>query len=132
MSDATPQNRAADNTQRQINMLRDQKRNLDKQLASVGSQNQKLVRLLDASRQEIVKLKQTLAAEAVPPMSFGVVQQVNPGHQPVGNATGDGPVITVKPRRGMSTLMFFRLCSRACRIRIPSGAPIEVPRAAAR
>ncbi|MDN5700586.1 MAG: proteasome ATPase, partial [Kocuria sp.] len=95
MSDATPQNRAADNTQRQINMLRDQKRNLDKQLASVGSQNQKLVRLLDASRQEIVKLKQTLAAEAVPPMSFGVVQQVNPGHQPVGNATGDGPVITV-------------------------------------
>ena len=95
MSDSTPENRATDNSQRQINMLRDQKRNLDKQLASVGSQNQKLVRLLDASRQEIVKLKQTLAAEAVPPMSFGVVQQVNPGHQPVGTATGDGPVITV-------------------------------------
>lgn len=65
MSDSTPENRATDNSQRQINMLRDQKRNLDKQLASVGSQNQKLVRLLDASRQEIVKLKQTLAAEAV-------------------------------------------------------------------
>lgn len=95
MSDATPENRATDNTQRHINMLREQKRNLDKQLSGVGSQNQKLVRLLDASRQEIVKLKQTLAAEAVPPMSFGVVQQVNPGQQPVGTATGDGPVITV-------------------------------------
>ena len=94
MTESTPENRAADNSQRQINMRRDQKRNLDKQLASVGSQNQKLVRLLDASRQEIVKLKQTLAAEAVPPMSFGVVQQVNPGRQPVGTATGDGPVIT--------------------------------------
>ena len=94
MTESTPENRAAENTQRQVNMLREQKRNLDKQLASVGSQNQKLVRLLDASRQEIVNLKKTLAAEAVPPMSFGVVQQVNPGRQPMGTATGDGPVIT--------------------------------------
>ncbi|WP_270256621.1 proteasome ATPase [Kocuria marina] len=85
---------AADITQRQINMLRDQKRNLDKQLAAVGSQNEKLVRLLNASRQEIVTLKKTVAAEAEAPATFAVVLQVNHGRQPVGEATGDGPVVT--------------------------------------
>ena len=112
--------RSTDVTQRQINMLRDQKRALDKQLAGVGSQNQKLVRLLDASRQEIVKLKKTLAAEAVPPMSFGTVQQVNPGGPVADESGGTGPVLTSpsldvlaagrKMRVGLSPLVALSAC----------------------
>ncbi|MCC5673128.1 proteasome ATPase [Kocuria rhizophila] len=91
---AAPQRPATDPVQRQVNLLRDQKRNLDKQAAALASQNEKLVRLLNASRQEIVGLKKTLAAEAEPPATYAVVLQVNHGRQPVGEATGDGPVVT--------------------------------------
>ncbi|GAA2506562.1 proteasome ATPase [Kocuria salsicia] len=89
-----PQRSSEEIVQRQMAMLRDQKRNLDKQLSALGSQNEKLVRLLNASRQEIVTLKKTLAAEAEPPATFATILQVNHGRQPVGEATGDGPVVT--------------------------------------
>ena len=89
-----PQRSPEEIVQRQMAMLRDQKRNLDKQLSALGSQNEKLVRLLNASRQEIVTLKKTLAAEAEPPATFATILQVNHGRQPVGEATGDGPVVT--------------------------------------
>ena len=91
---AAPRPPATDPVQRQVNLLRDQKRNLDRQAAELSTQNQKLVRLLNASRQEIVSLKKTLAAEAEPPATYAVVLQVNHGRRPVGEATGDGPVVT--------------------------------------
>lgn len=81
-------------TQRHMAMLRDQKRNLDKQLSGLNAQNEKLVRLLNASRQEIVTLKKTIAAEAEAPATFATILQVNHGRQPVGEATGTGPVVT--------------------------------------
>ncbi len=76
--------RALTTAQRQVNILRDQKRALDKQLAAAGTQNQKLVRLLDATRTEITQLKRALENDLVPPLSQGTVVQVNPGHAPVG------------------------------------------------
>ena len=75
---AAPRPPATDPVQRQVNLLRDQKRNLDRQAAELSTQNQKLVRLLNASRQEIVSLKKTLAGEAEPPATYAVVLQVNP------------------------------------------------------
>ncbi|GGG68402.1 proteasome-associated ATPase [Kocuria dechangensis] len=86
--------RALVNAQRQVNILRDQKRSLDKQLAAAGTQNQKLVRLLDATRTEIRQLKRALENDLVPPLSQGTVLQANPGRAPVGEQTGSGPAVT--------------------------------------
>jgi proteasome-associated ATPase len=86
--------RALVNAQRQVNILRDQKRSLDKQLAAAGTQNQKLVRLLDATRTEIRQLKRALENDLVPPLSQGTILQANPGRAPVGEQTGSGPAVT--------------------------------------
>ena len=72
-ADAEQTRRALTNAQRQVNILRDQKRALDKQLAAAGTQNQKLVRLLDATRTEIAQLKRALENDLVPPLSQGTV-----------------------------------------------------------
>ncbi|WP_035923914.1 proteasome ATPase [Kocuria rosea] len=119
-SDAEQTRRALTNAQRQVNILRDQKRALDKQLAAAGTQNQKLVRLLDATRTEIAQLKRALENDLVPPLSQGTVLQVNPGRTPVGEQTGSGPAVTdrtldvlVAGRRmrvALSPLVSFAAC----------------------
>ncbi|MFI7481934.1 proteasome ATPase [Kocuria sp. M1R5S2] len=86
--------RALVNAQRQVNILRDQKRGLDRQLAAAGTQNQKLVRLLDATRTEIAQLKRALENDLAPPLSQGTVLQANPGRAPVGEQSGSGPAVT--------------------------------------
>ena len=118
--DAELTRRALANAQRQVGILRDQKRALDRQLASAGTQNQKLVRLLDATRTEIAQLKRALENDLVPPLSQGTVLQANPGHAPVEERTGSGPAVTdrtldvlVAGRRmrvALSPLVSFAVC----------------------
>lgn len=63
--------------QRQINVLRDKLRHIDRQLASATQNNSKLVSALEAARTEIVRLKAALEKEGAAPFSFATVIQVN-------------------------------------------------------
>ncbi|WP_323958445.1 proteasome ATPase [Arthrobacter sp. JZ12] len=63
--------------QRQINVLRDKIRHIDRQLAAATQNNSKLVTALEAARAEIVRLKAALEKEGAAPFSFATVVQVN-------------------------------------------------------
>ncbi|MBM7783125.1 proteasome-associated ATPase [Arthrobacter tumbae] len=63
--------------QRQINVLRDKLRHIDRQLASATQNNSKLVSALEAARTEIVRLKAALEKEGAAPFSFATVIEVN-------------------------------------------------------
>ncbi|MBP2216657.1 proteasome ATPase [Arthrobacter sp. CAN_C5] len=65
-------------TQRQLNVLRDRLRNIDRQLASAAQNNTKLVSALETARAEIVRLKGALENEGATPFSFGTIIQINP------------------------------------------------------
>ncbi|MBG6218278.1 proteasome-associated ATPase [Arthrobacter sp. CAN_A6] len=64
-------------TQRQLNVLRDKLRHIDRQLASATSNNSRLVAALEAARTEIVRLKAALEKEGAAPFSFATVIQIN-------------------------------------------------------
>ncbi|WP_104118729.1 proteasome ATPase [Arthrobacter sp. B1805] len=64
--------------QRQVNVLRDKLRSIDRQLASATQNNGKLVGALESARTEIVRLKAALEKEGAAPFSFATVMQVNP------------------------------------------------------
>ena len=63
--------------QRQLNVLRDRMRNIDRQLSSAAQNNTKLVTALEAARAEIVRLKGALENEGATPFSFGTIIQLN-------------------------------------------------------
>lgn len=63
--------------QRQINVLRDKLRHIDRQLAAATQNNSKLVSALEAARTEIVRLKAALEKEGAAPFSFATVIEVN-------------------------------------------------------
>ncbi|GAA1132117.1 proteasome ATPase [Arthrobacter flavus] len=63
--------------QRQLNVLRDRLRNIDRQLSSAAQNNTKLVAALEAARAEIVRLKGALENEGATPFSFGTIIQLN-------------------------------------------------------
>ena len=63
--------------QRQINVLRDKLRHIDRQLASATQNNSKLVSALEAARTEILRLKAALEKEGAAPFSFATIIQVN-------------------------------------------------------
>src|SRR3954468_24039956 len=67
--------------QRQLNVLRDKIRNLDKQLASATINNSRLVAMLEAAKSEIVRLKDALERDGETPFSFATITQVNPAQQ---------------------------------------------------
>jgi proteasome-associated ATPase len=64
--------------QRQINVLRDKLRQVDKQLAAASQNNSRLVAVLETARAEIIRLKAALEKEGETPFSFGTIVQVNP------------------------------------------------------
>jgi proteasome-associated ATPase len=70
--------------QRQINVLRDKLRHIDRQLAAATQNNSKLVSALEAARTEIVRLKAALEKEGAAPFSFATVIQVNARTSPAG------------------------------------------------
>ncbi|WP_155853638.1 proteasome ATPase [Arthrobacter sp. H5] len=78
--------------QRQINVLRDKLRHIDKQLAATTQNNSKLVSALEAARTEIVRLKSALEKEGATPFSFGTVVQANTHQEAVPGSTTQATV----------------------------------------
>ncbi len=64
-------------SERQLNVLRDKLRRIDRQLAAATQSNSRLVSMLESAKTEILRLKDALENEGSTPFSFGVVQQVN-------------------------------------------------------
>lgn len=73
---------------RQVNILRDKLRHIDRQLAAATQNNTKLVSMLETAKAEIQRLKGALDQEGQPPYSFGTILQLNPRRQPHGTSKG--------------------------------------------
>ncbi|ALV47438.1 proteasome ATPase [Arthrobacter alpinus] len=73
--------------ERQLNVLRDKSRNLDRQLASATQNNSKLVAMLETAKSEIMKLRSALENDGEPPYSFGTVLTLNPARTATGVST---------------------------------------------
>ena len=85
-SGRTPAEQSAANdlsvADRQVNILRDKLRHIDRQLAAATQNNAKLVTMLESAKAEILRLKNALDQEGQPPYSFGTILQLNPKRQP--------------------------------------------------
>lgn len=88
----TPAEQAAANelsvADRQVNILRDKLRHIDRQLAAATQNNSKLVAMLETAKSEILRLKNALDQEGQPPYSFGTILQLNPRRQPTSGSSG--------------------------------------------
>ena len=73
---------------RQVNVLRDKLRHIDRQLAAATQNNAKLVSMLEAAKAEILRLKNALDQEGQPPYSFGTILQLNPRRLPSAGTSG--------------------------------------------
>ncbi|MDQ0075756.1 proteasome-associated ATPase [Arthrobacter oryzae] len=73
---------------RQVNILRDKLRHIDRQLAAATQNNSKLVGMLETAKAEILRLKNALDQEGQPPYSFGTILQLNPKRQPTPGNSG--------------------------------------------
>jgi proteasome-associated ATPase len=73
--------------QRQINVLRDKIRNLDKQLAAATANNSRMVSMLESAKAEIIRLKAALERDGETPFSFATILQVNQRQQPRAGVT---------------------------------------------
>src|SRR6476661_7287505 len=93
-SGRTPAEQSAANdlsvADRQVNILRDKLRHIDRQLAAATQNNSKLVSMLETAKAEILRLKNALDQEGQPPYSFGTILQLNPKR----HATGSGQAAT--------------------------------------
>ncbi|MDQ0678363.1 proteasome-associated ATPase [Arthrobacter pascens] len=91
-SGRTPAEQSAANdlsiADRQVNILRDKLRHIDRQLAAATQNNAKLVSMLETAKAEILRLKNALDQEGQPPYSFGTVLQLNPKRQPSPGSSG--------------------------------------------
>ncbi|MGW9412584.1 proteasome ATPase [Arthrobacter cupressi] len=74
--------------ERQINILRDKLRHIDRQLAAATQNNSKLVTMLETAKAEIVRLKSALEQDGQPPYSFGTILQINPRRQATAGNSG--------------------------------------------
>jgi proteasome-associated ATPase len=64
--------------ERQLNVLRDKARNLDRQLSAATQNNTRLVTMLETAKTEILKLRSALENEGQPPYGFGTIIAMNP------------------------------------------------------
>jgi len=64
--------------ERQLNVLRDKARNLDRQLSSATQNNSRLTTMLETAKTEILKLRAALENDGQPPYGFGTVLALNP------------------------------------------------------
>ena len=91
-SGRTPAEQSAANdlsvADRQVNILRDKLRHIDRQLAAATQNNTKLVSMLETAKAEILRLKNALDQEGQPPYSFGTILQLNPKRQPAPGSSG--------------------------------------------
>lgn len=91
--------------ERQINVLRDKLRRLDRQLAAAAQSNTKLTTMLQTAKAEIVKLKGALEKENQPPYSFATVIRVNQRQTDLTTsvAGSQGPVESVAKGQSQTT-----------------------------
>jgi proteasome-associated ATPase len=68
--------------ERQLNVLRDKARQLDRQLGTATQNNARMVALLERTRAEIVTLKEALEKDGDTPFSHGTIVQINPKRHP--------------------------------------------------
>ncbi|WP_445290515.1 proteasome ATPase [Arthrobacter sp. ERGS1:01] len=80
--------------ERQLNVLRDKARNLDRQLSSATQNNTKLVTMLQGAKAEILKLRSALENDGQPPYGFGTVMALNPRTAGHAAASGSGVAVT--------------------------------------
>ncbi|MEA5454427.1 proteasome ATPase [Sinomonas sp. JGH33] len=71
--------------ERQVNVLRDKLRAVDRQLSAATSNNTRMSEMLQTAKTEIVRLKAALEHEGQPPYSYGTVVQLN-RRRPAGGA----------------------------------------------
>src|SRR5579859_4197258 len=71
--------------ERQVNVLRDKLRAVDRQLSAATSNNTRMADMLQTAKAEIVRLKAALEHEGQPPYSYGTVVQLN-RRRPAGGA----------------------------------------------
>ncbi|NVM98027.1 proteasome ATPase [Arthrobacter sp. SDTb3-6] len=64
--------------ERQLNVLRDKARNLDRQLSAATQNNTKLVAMLETAKTEIQKLRSALENDGQPPYGFGTIMALHP------------------------------------------------------
>ncbi|NUP74072.1 MAG: proteasome ATPase, partial [Sinomonas sp.] len=76
--------------ERQVNVLRDKLRAVDRQLSAATSNNTRMAEMLQTAKAEIVRLKSALEHEGQPPYSYGTVVQLN-RRRPAGGAA---PAVT--------------------------------------
>lgn len=69
--------------ERQLNIVRDKNRQLDRQLATAGANNTRLVAMLERTREEILNLKSGLEKDGDTPFSHGTVVDLHPRTHPV-------------------------------------------------
>ncbi|MGG5751492.1 proteasome ATPase [Zafaria sp. Z1313] len=73
--------------ERQLNVLREKARTLDRQLAAAGQNNSRLVAMLERTREEIVTLKSALDKDGEAPFSHGTIVALHEkGPAPAGTA----------------------------------------------
>ncbi|MBP2414628.1 proteasome-associated ATPase [Arthrobacter stackebrandtii] len=97
--------------ERQLNVLRDKARNLDRQLASATTNNSRLVAMLETAKTEILKLRSALENDGEPPYGFGTILAINaPRHGTGGNVAATRESLDIyasgrKMRVGLSPLL---------------------------
>ena len=69
-------------TERQVNVLRDKNRNLDRELATFRGNNQRLAALLETTREKIIGLKTALEKDGDTPFSHGTIVALHPRQHP--------------------------------------------------
>ncbi|WP_286166884.1 proteasome ATPase [Arthrobacter sp. AQ5-05] len=68
--------------ERQLNIVRDKNRQLDRQLATAGANNSRLVAMLERTREEILNLKSGLEKDGDTPFSHGTIIDLHPRTHP--------------------------------------------------
>jgi len=105
--------------ERQLNVLREKLRQVDRQLASVTQKNGRLVSMLETARSEIVRLKDALDKEGDAPFSFATIVGINhrqPARPGVNTQATSGDSVDIfqsgrKIRVGVSPLINMDLLS---------------------
>ena len=69
-------------SERQVNVLRDKNRTLDRQLATLSGNNQRLVAMLERTREQIIDLKSALERDGDTPFSHGTIVAKFPRKHP--------------------------------------------------
>ncbi|WP_138443084.1 proteasome ATPase [Sinomonas susongensis] len=97
--------------ERQVNVLRDKLRTVDRQLSAATSNNTRMAEMLQTAKGEILRLKSALEHEGQPPYSYGTIVQLNRRRPAGGSAAAvtdeSADVVTAgrKIRVGLSPLV---------------------------